>query len=48
MKELMLILFQQPPAQPEMTAGGWAFMVVAWLFILYLSFYSFARVLGKK
>lgn len=32
----------------EMTAGGWAFMVCAWVFILALTFYTFGKVLGKK
>ncbi|HYP02800.1 MAG TPA: hypothetical protein VER76_21625 [Pyrinomonadaceae bacterium] len=32
-----------------MTAGGWVFMIAAWLFILTLVYYTFSKVLrGNK
>ncbi len=49
-----LALFQatdRPPVEagPEMTTGGWAFMIGAWAFILVLTFYTFGIILrGKK
>lgn len=32
---------------PEMTAGGWAFAIGAWIFILTLVIFTFSKVLGK-
>lgn len=48
-----LALFQatdRPPAEaaPEMTAGGWAFMIGAWAFILALTIYTFGIILRTK
>lgn len=32
-----------------MTAGGWVFMIAAWMFILVLVYYTFSKVLrGSK
>ena len=51
---IALALFQatdRAPAEvaPEMTAGGWTFMIGAWAFILVLTFYTFGIILrGKK
>lgn len=33
------------PADVEMTAGGWVFMISAWVFILVLVYYTFSKVL---
>ncbi len=30
---------------PEMTIGGWIFMAAAWIFIISLTYYTFAKVL---
>lgn len=40
----------RPPAEaaPEMTAGGWAFMIGAWAFILVLTLYTFGIILRAK
>ena len=35
-------------AAPEMTAGGWAFMLGAWAFILILTLYTFGIILRSK
>ena len=36
-------------ADVHMTAGGWVFMISAWLFILVLVYYTFSKVLrGDK
>lgn len=50
---IALALFQateRPPAQaaPEMTAGGWAFLLSAWAFILVLTLYTFGIILRSK
>ncbi|HEY9285083.1 MAG TPA: hypothetical protein VIP46_16645 [Pyrinomonadaceae bacterium] len=50
---IALALFQatdRPPAEagPEMTAGGWAFMIGAWAFILVLTLYTFGIILRAK
>lgn len=50
---IALALFQatdRPPteAAPEMTAGGWAFMIGAWAFILVLTLYTFGIILRAK
>lgn len=34
---------------PKMTVGGWAFMAGAWIFIIWLTCYTFAKILrGSK
>ena len=48
-----LALFQatdRPPAEaaPEMTVGGWVFLLGAWAFILYLTIWTFAKILRPK
>jgi hypothetical protein len=45
---LALALLQGPAPQVEMTTGGWAFMVLAWLGILSLTFFTFSKVLGGR
>jgi hypothetical protein len=50
---IALALFQateRPPAQaaPEMTAGGWAFLLGGWAFILVLTLYTFGIILRSK
>ena len=34
-----------PEVAPQMTAGGWIFMAAAWIFIISLTYYTFAKVL---
>jgi hypothetical protein len=43
---LALLQETTPQGHPEMTAGGWAFMIAAWIFILVLVFYTFSKILG--
>lgn len=31
-----------------MTTSGWVFIVVAWIAILWVTFYTFSKILGKK
>lgn len=45
---IALALLQTPPPNVEMTAGGWAFMAMAWIFILALTFFTFSRILGNR
>jgi hypothetical protein len=45
---MALALLQQPPQHVEMTAGGWVFMILAWIMILGLTFFTFSRVLGNR
>jgi hypothetical protein len=35
-------------SHPEMTFGGWLFMICSWVFILALTFYTFAKILRKR
>lgn len=42
-------LLLQQAAGVEMTTGGWVFLIAAWVSILWLTFYTFSKVLtGKK
>jgi hypothetical protein len=42
-------ILQESAQHVEMKAGGWAFMIAAWVFILTLTFYTFSKVLkGNK
>ncbi|HLL77181.1 MAG TPA: hypothetical protein VK421_18150 [Pyrinomonadaceae bacterium] len=50
---IALALFQateRPPAEtaPEMTVGGWVFLISAWAFILVLTLYTFGIILRSK
>ena len=48
----LLLLFQTTEKTAEvakMTVGGWIFMAGAWIFIISLTYYTFAKVLrGNK
>jgi hypothetical protein len=44
----LAMLYQQTPGHPEMTTGGWVFMIVSWVAILWVTFYTFARILRKR
>ena len=39
---------QTAEAAPEMTAGGWVFLIGAWAFILILTLYTFGIILRSK
>jgi hypothetical protein len=42
-------ILQENLQHAEMTAGGWVFMIAAWVFILTLTFYTFSKILkGNK
>jgi peptidoglycan/LPS O-acetylase OafA/YrhL len=48
-----LALFQatdRPPAEAAatMTTGGWVFLLSAWAFILFLTIWTFAKILKPK
>lgn len=50
---IALALFQateRPSAETAatMTAGGWLFMISAWVFILALTLYTFGKILRPK
>jgi hypothetical protein len=49
MANLLLVIQQTAPA-PEMTTGGWIFMIGAWTAIISLAIFCFSRVLrnGKR
>jgi len=48
-----LALFQATERSPaeaaaSMTAGGWVFLLSAWAFILFLTIWTFAKILRPK
>lgn len=43
----LAFLYQQPQGHPEMTTGGWIFMIASWIGILWLTFYTFGKILRK-
>ena len=45
---VVLVLLQASGEHPTMTGGGWAFMAGAWIFILTLTFFTFARILRNR
>lgn len=45
---LSLMLFDNPSEAPQMTTGGWAFMIGAWTAILLLVLFSFSRILVSR
>ncbi|HSE97274.1 MAG TPA: hypothetical protein VLD57_03320 [Blastocatellia bacterium] len=44
----LALFFQQSQGHPEMTAGGWVFMIISWAGILWLTIYTFARILRRR
>lgn len=46
--EIFPAVILQASQSVHMTAGGWVFLIVAWIFILTLTFYTFGKILGKK
>lgn len=48
MINLVMMLLQNQAAAPEMTIGGWIFIICAWAGILSLVVFCFSRVLGKS
>lgn len=44
---IFLALLQQPEA-PEMTTGGWVFMIGAWTGIISLAIFCFSKVLRNR
>lgn len=48
MFQFALGLFEIQSAHEHMTTEGWVFLAVAWAAILWVTFYTFAKILGKK
>lgn len=46
----LLQVTERPPteAAPTMTTGGWIFLLSAWAFILFLTIWTFAKILRPK
>ncbi|HWP41848.1 MAG TPA: hypothetical protein VNO14_01340 [Blastocatellia bacterium] len=44
----LVLMFQQIPQHPKMTLSGWLFLIVSWVAILWVTFYTFARILRKR
>jgi hypothetical protein len=45
---LLSNLLQNNAEHPPMTGGGWGFMIGAWILILWLTFFTFSRILRGK
>lgn len=43
-----LLLMQSETAAPQMTTGGWVFMLGAWTAILSLVVFCFSKILRRK
>ncbi len=44
----LLILIQHETAAPQMTTGGWIFMIGAWTGIIALVIFCFSKILFKN
>jgi hypothetical protein len=45
---LRVAFFQTQSGAPELTTGGWIFMIGAWLGILLLATFCFSKILRPK
>lgn len=48
MLQFSLGFFLQQAAHDQLTTGGWVFLAVAWAAILWVTYYTFSKILGKK